>query len=140
MPWIGRRFGIGTAGVVSRVLLGVTVVLMGVLGGLAGVLAVYLACYAMHGIGGAAHSTLLHRNATSDVRATVVSLNSLFSQPAGALGLICLTALADGVSVSVAMGVGGAVLAVGAPMYWVAARESSVEAQPQGLRESSATA
>ncbi|GAA1910591.1 hypothetical protein GCM10009815_02210 [Nocardioides marmoribigeumensis] len=139
MPWLGRRLGIGTAGVVSRVLLGLTVVMMGVLGGLAGVLAVYLACYSFHGIGGAAHSTLLHRNATSDVRATVVSLNSLFSQPAGALGLICLTALAGGVSVSAAMWVGGAVLALGAPLYWVAAREAPAT-DPQPSRESAATA
>ena len=140
MPWLGRRLGIGTAGVISRVLLGLTVVMMGVLGGLAGVLAVYLACYAAHGISGAAHSTLLHRNATSEVRATVVSLNSLFAQPAGAVGLICLTALADGISVSVAMWVGGAVLAAGAPLYWVGAREKPVAEEPQGLRESSTTA
>ena len=145
MPWLGRRLGIGTAGMVSRVLLGLTVVMMGVLGGLVGVLTVYLACYAVHGITGAAHSTLLHRNATSEVRATVISLNSLFAQPAGALGLICLTALADGASVSVAMWVGGAVLAVGAPLYWIGAREAPAgdevaEDEPQGVRESSRTA
>ena len=140
MPWLGRRIGIGNAGVVSRVLLGLTVVAMGLLGGLAGVLAVYLACYAAHGVGGAAHSTLLHRNATSDVRATVVSLNSWGAQPAGAIGLICLTALADGASVSVAMYAGGVVLALAAPLYWIAAHEAPSAEEPQGLRESSATA
>jgi len=140
MPWLGRRIGIGNAGVVSRVLLGVTVVLMGVLGGLAGVLAVYLACYAAHGVGDAAHSTLLHRNATSDVRATVVSLNSWGAQPAASIGLIGLTALAGGVSVSVAMYAGGAVLALAAPLYWVAARPAPVAEDPQGLSESSVTA
>ena len=62
MPWLGRRIGIGNAGAVSRVLLGVTVVLMGVLGGVVGVIAVYLVCYGTHGVMGAAHSTLLHRN------------------------------------------------------------------------------
>ncbi len=139
LPWVGRRIGLGNAGVLSRVLLGVTVVLMGVFAGLAGVLVAYLLCYTAHGVSGAAHSTLLHRNATSDVRATVVSLNSMFAQPAGAIGLICLTALADGVSVSAAMWVGGAVLAVAAPLYWVAAREADPE-PAQGLRESSATA
>ena len=139
LPWLGRRIGLGNAGVVSRVLLGLWVVAMGVFGGLAGLLVAYLACYAAHGVSGAAHSTLLHRNATSDVRATVVSLNSMFAQPAGALGLICLTALADGVSVSAAMWVGGAVLAAAAPLYWVAAREPEV-VQTQGLRESSSTA
>jgi MFS family permease len=142
MPWLGRRIGLGNAGVLSRVLLGVTVVLMGVFGGLVGVLAVYLLCYGTHGIMGAAHSTLLHRNATSDVRATVVSLNSWGAQPAAALGLIGLTALADGVSVSVAMYAGGAVLALAAPLFWVAARPAPVDdaVDPQGLRESSVTA
>ena len=139
LPWVGRHIGLGNAGVLSRLLLGLTVIAMGVLGGLPGVLMAYLACYAAHGVSGAAHSTLLHRNATSDVRATVVSLNSMFAQPAGALGLICLTALADGVSVSAAMWAGGAVLALAAPLYWVAARER-VEPEPQGRRESSATA
>ncbi len=140
LPWVGRRIGLGSAGVLSRLLLGLTVIAMGVAGGLVGVLVAYLLCYAMHGVTGAAHSTLLHRNATSDVRATVVSLNSMFAQPAGAIGLICLTALADGVSVSAAMWAGGAVLAVAAPLYWVAARAQPDSTEPQGLRESSATA
>lgn len=139
LPWMGRRWGIGVAGMVSRVLLGLTVVAMGLLGGVVGVLTAYLVCYAAHGVGGAAHSTLLHRNATSDVRATVVSLNSMGAQPAGALGLILLTALADGVSVSVAMYVGGAVLALAAPLYLVAAREPAVEPD-QGTRASSSSA
>ena len=72
--------------------------------------------------------------------ATVVSLNSWGAQPAGAIGLICLTALADGVSVSAAMYVGGGVLAAAAPLYWLAAREAPVAEEAQGLRESSATA
>ena len=50
MPWLGRRIGIGNAGVVSRALLGLFVVAMGVLGGLAGVLVAYFACYAAHGV------------------------------------------------------------------------------------------
>lgn len=139
LPWSGRRIGLANAGVLSRLLLGLTVVLMGVLGGLAGVLVAYLACYACHGVSGAAHSTLLHRNATSDVRATVVSLNSMFAQPAGALGLIGLTALAGGVSVSAGMWAGGVVLALAAPLYWVAGREPA-EGETQSLRESSVTA
>jgi hypothetical protein len=133
LPWLGRRLGLGTAALLSRLLLGLMVVAMGLLGGLAGVLVVYLAAYASHGIGGAAHSTLLHRNATSDVRATVVSLNSMFAQPAGALGLICLTALADRVSVSAAMWAGGAVLAAAPPLYRVEARARSWVPVVQGL-------
>jgi hypothetical protein len=131
LPWLGRRLGLGTAGVLSRLMLGLMVIAMGLLGGLVGVLTAYLACYAAHGISSAAHSTLLHRNATSDVRATVVSLNSWGAQPAGAIGLICLTAIADSVSVSAGMYVGGAVLALAAPLYWVAGRDKAVVEEPQ---------
>jgi hypothetical protein len=37
------------------------------------------------------------------VRATVVSLNSMVSQPAGAVGMIVLTAIADAASISTAL-------------------------------------
>jgi hypothetical protein len=138
LPWLGRRVGLGTAGVLSRVLLGLFVMAMGLLGGLAGVLVVYLAAYASHGVMGAAHDTLLHRNATREVRATVVSLNSMFGQLAGAVGLISLTAISDNVSVSVGMYAGGAVLAIAAPLYWIAAREPA-DVDTQGRVESAAT-
>src|SRR5690606_15748138 len=105
------------AAAVLRILQGLTVVGMGLLAGVAGVIVAYLACYAVHGSSNAAHMTLLHAQATSRVRATVVSLNSMFSQPAGALGAIALTALAGTTSVTTAMCVGGAILAVAAPLY-----------------------
>jgi MFS family permease len=124
-PWLGRRLGMANAGLVLRVLLGVTVVGMGLFAGVVGVIVAYLACYAVHGGSNAAHMTLLHERATSDVRATVVSLNSMFAQPAGAIGSILLTALAQGSSVSAAMYAGAAVLVVSAPLYLVARRAST---------------
>ena len=117
------RLGSAPIAIVTRVGQGVAVVLLGLLAGPAGLLAAYLACYAVHGASNAAHMTLLHRQATGEVRATVVSLNSMVSQPAGAIGMIVLTALAGGVSVSVAMYVGGVVLALAAPLYLPAWRQ-----------------
>jgi MFS family permease len=127
-PWLGRRIGTAPTAAILRILQGLTVVGMGLLGGVVGVIIAYLACNAVHGSSNAAHMTLLHAQATSGVRATVVSLNSMFSQPAGALGAIALTALADATSVSTAMCVGAAVLAVAAPLYLPAWRQARAAA------------
>lgn len=123
MPWVGRRLGIAPAAALLRVLQGVTVALMGVLGGVVGVLVAYLACYAVHGASNPAHMTLLHRQVQGPLRATAVSMNSMVSQPAGALGTIVLTGLADAFSVSLALYVGGVVLALAAPLYLPAWRQ-----------------
>jgi MFS family permease len=132
-PWLGRRLGTAPVAALMRILQGLTVVGMGLLAGPAGVIAAYLACNAVHGSSNAAHMTLLHAQATSRVRATVVSLNSMFSQPAGALGTIALTALADATTISTAMYVGGFILAVAAPLYlpaWRQARAAASAAEP----------
>ena len=59
----------------------------------------------------------------------------MVSQPAGALGAITLSALADGTSISTAMIVGGIICALAAPLYipaWRAerARRGRVPAAP----------
>jgi DHA1 family tetracycline resistance protein-like MFS transporter len=86
------------------------------------VLAGYLASYLVHGAGGPVHMTLLHREASSENRSTVMSVNSMMMQPAGSLGLILLSAIASATSVSAAIVVGGVVLAMAAPLYLPAAR------------------
>ena len=68
------------------------------------------------------HTTLLHRQVDSAHRTTVLSMNSMVSQPAGAVGNIVLTAIASGFSVSSAMVVGGIACAVAAPLYVPALR------------------
>lgn len=137
-PWLGDRLGMAPTAALMRVLQGATVVGMGLAGGVVGVLAAYLLCYAIHGASNPAHMTLLHREATGPVRATVVSLNSMVSQPAGSLGVVLLTALADGAGVPWAMYVGGAVLAVAAPLYWPAwRRERSAHQSSSATRASS---
>jgi hypothetical protein len=107
-----------------RIMQGIAVAGMGLFAGVAGILVAYLACYAVHGSSNAAHSTLLHRQVVGGVRATVVSLNSMVSQPAGAVGIIVLTAIAESASVATAMYVGAVVLALAAPLYLPAWRQA----------------
>ena len=49
-------------------------------------------------------------------------MNSMVSQPAGSIGAIVLSAIADDWSVSTAMVVGGIVCALAAPLYLPARR------------------
>jgi MFS family permease len=126
-PWLGRWIGIAPAAGLMRILQGLTVVVMGLSAGLVGVIAAYIACYIVHGTSNAAHMTLLHRQVEGRVRATVVSLNSWFSQPSYAIGAIVLGALAQQASVSTAMLVSAVVLAVAAPLYVPAWRQSRMD-------------
>ncbi|MGH8872046.1 MAG: MFS transporter [Acidimicrobiia bacterium] len=123
VPWWGRRLGIAPAAALFRVLQGIAVVGIGFFGGVLGIIVAYLAAYLVHGASNPAHMTLLHRQVDGPLRATVVSLNSMISQPAGALGAVALTAVAEAASVSVAFYVGAAVLALAAPLYLPAWRQ-----------------
>src|SRR6476646_9583273 len=114
---LSRRIGVARSAAALRVAQGATVVFMGVLAGPVGVVIAYLACYVAHGASNPMHMTLLPREVDGPPRATVLSLNSMVSQPAGALGAILLSALADGTSISTAMIVGGIICAVAAPLY-----------------------
>ena len=116
------RIGVARAAAALRVLQGLTIVAMGLIAGPVGVVAAYLACYLVHGASNPMHSTLLHREVDGPQRATVLSMNSMVSQPAGAIGAIALAALADGTSLSTAMVVGGIVCALAAPLYLPARR------------------
>ncbi|MEH1127403.1 MFS transporter [Micromonospora sp. CPCC 206061] len=129
VPLASRRIGAPYTGAALRVLQGVTVVGMALLAGPVGVLAAYLLCYVVHGAANPVHMGLLHRQVDGPYRTTVLSLNSMVAQPAGALGLLTLTVLADATTVSTAMLVGAAVLAAAAPLYLVARRTTP----PAGL-------
>jgi MFS family permease len=130
-PLLTRWLGTAPTAALMRILQGATVVGMGFFAGLAGVIAAYIACNVVHGVSGAAHMTLLHRQAEDRVRATVVSLNSWIAQPAGALGVVLLTMLAQATSVSMAMYVGALVLAAAAPLYLPAWRQSRSRRGPR---------
>jgi MFS transporter, DHA1 family, tetracycline resistance protein len=119
---LSARIGVAASAGMLRIVHGITVAGMGLLAGPAGVLAGYLASYVVHGASNPLHSTLLHREVSGGHRSTVMSMNSMIAQPAGALGLIALTALATGTSVRTAIVVGAIVLALAAPLYLPAAR------------------
>src|SRR3954451_1386532 len=119
---LSRRIGVARSAATLRVVQGATVITMGILAGPVGVVTAYLACYVAHGASNPMHTTLLQREVDGPHRATVLSLNSMVSQPAGALGAILLAALADGTSISTAMVVGGIICAIAAPLYIPALR------------------
>lgn len=73
---------------------GVAVLVLG-LTGLTGVIAGYLAFYALHGSLNSAHAALLHRRTPSGHRATVLSLNSLVSRAGALPAAVALGALAS---------------------------------------------
>lgn len=119
---ISRRIGIARSAAILRVVQGLTIVGMGLLAGPIGVVTAYLACYVAHGASNPMHMTLLHRQVDGPHRTTVLSMNSMVSQPAGAIGAIVLAALADGTSLTTAFVVGGVACAIAAPLYLPAFR------------------
>jgi MFS transporter, DHA1 family, tetracycline resistance protein len=86
----------------------------------------------VHGAANPVHIGMLHRQVDGPWRASVLSLNSMVSQPAGALGLVVLTAIAASAGTPAAILTGAVVLAVAAPLYLVgrtATTSSTVEFQ-----------
>ncbi len=113
-----RWWGVARSAALLRLVQGATVVTMGLVGGVVGLLTAFFACYLVHGASNALHSTLLHRQVGPEHRATVVSLNSMVSQPAAAVGILVLTGIADGSgSTGLAFLVAGVVIALAAPLY-----------------------
>lgn len=114
---VSRRIGVAWSAAALRVLQGATIVAMGLFAGPVGLVTALLACYAVHGASNPMHMALLHREVDGPYRNTVLSMNSMVGQPAGAVGAIALSALADGSSLTTAMIVGGVVCALAAPLY-----------------------
>ena len=125
---VSRRIGVARSAAALRIVQGATIVAMGLLAGPVGVIAAYLGCYVAHGASNPMHTTLLHRQVDGPHRTTVLSINSMLSQPAFALGAIILAALADRTSVSTAMIVGGLICAIAAPLYIPAWRQERARA------------
>jgi MFS family permease len=119
--WLGAT---GT-GVLLRVLQGGAVVAMGVVAGPAGLVVAYLVNYGAHGAANPVHMMLLHREATGDLRATLLSVNSMAALGPGALGTLAIGWLADATATSTAIVAGGLVLAVSAPLYLVVRRRGA---------------
>jgi MFS family permease len=126
IPLATRFVGAPKTAAALRILQGATVVGLGLLSGPVGVVTAYLACYMIHGAANPVHQSLLHRQIDGGHRTTVLSVNSMVSQPAGATGLIVLTTIADRASLTTAMVVGGIALAAAAPLYLVPSKKESI--------------
>ena len=121
VPTLVRWAGAAYAGATMHIVQGLTVAAIALAAGPLGVIAAYLATMGVHGAANPVHQGLLHRAVEGPSRrATVVSASSLTAHSGNALGGICLGALADATSLTVAILAGAAVLAVAAPLYLVA--------------------
>lgn len=119
VPGATARFGAARTGAALRILQGATVVVMGLLSGVAGVVAAYLVTYLAHGAKNPVHQGLLHRAVGSEQRTTIASANSMAAGIGFVVGGVALGALADATAVSTAIVVGGVILAAAAPLYLV---------------------
>ena len=117
IAFVTARLGVARSAAALRILQGLAIVSMGLLAGPIGVVSGFLACYLTHGASNPLHTALLHREVDSGHRTTILSMNSMVAQPAGAIGGIGLSALADGTSLTTAMVVAGILCAVAAPLY-----------------------
>lgn len=127
------RIGITRTAVLARVLNGLGAVVMGLVLGPVGLVAAYLATYALHGAGGPMHAALLHREASSDNRATVLSINSMVAFGGFTVLTPLAGLLAQATSTQTAMVVAGAASVLGALCYLPSLRA-------EGLRPGSLSA
>ena len=129
---VSTRLGVARTAAALRLVQALTIVGMGLLIGPIGVVAAYLGSYLTHGASNPMHMTLLHRAVDGPNRATVLSINSMVGQPAGAIGAIVLASLADATSISTAMIMGGVICALAAPFYLPAWRAERRRKGPDG--------
>jgi len=127
---LSRRIGVARSAAILRIAQGTSILFIGLLTGVAGIVAAYLACYVTHGASNPLHTTLLHRQVDNAHRTTVLSLNSMVSMPAFALGGVLLATLADATSLPFAIMVGGVVCGIAAPLYLPAWREERTRQVP----------
>lgn len=135
---VSRWIGVARTAVLARVLNGAFVVAMGLAAGPAGLIAAFLAAYTLHGAAGPMHSTLLHRQAGPDNRATVLSVDSMIAGGAYSVGLLVLGPLAEQTSTATAIIVAGAFSVFGAVLYLPARRQERnwpKTIAPQSLEE-----
>ena len=119
VPRLARRWGVVPVSVALRLVQGATVVAMGLAFGPVGLVAAFLATYAVHSASNALYESLLHEQVGSSHRATVLSLASMASQTSGAVAAISLGALAGAHGSGAALVLAGIVLAVAAPLFLV---------------------
>ncbi|SDO56535.1 Predicted arabinose efflux permease, MFS family [Pedococcus dokdonensis] len=135
--WLGGRaadrFGLVRAAILGRIVNGLGVVLMGLAFGPVALIVAYLFTYSMHGAASPAYSGLMHREASSRNRATILSLGSLVMQAGGAVVGPLLGLLAARTSIPTAMVVAGVVSTLGFVCFvpaWRHGRTTPVDEAP----------
>jgi MFS family permease len=116
------RIGVARTAIIARVLNGLGAVWMGLALGPVGLVAAYLVTYGLHGANGPAYQALLHREAESRNRSTVLSMASMLSFAAYSLGAPALGWAAEVLSVQTAMVIGGVFSTLGAVCFLPALR------------------
>lgn len=116
------RIGVARTAILARVLNGLGAVWMGLALGPVGLVAAYLVTYGLHGACGPAYQALLHREAESRNRSTVLSMASMLSFAAFSLATPALGWAADVLSTQAAMVIAGAFSTVGAACFLPALR------------------
>jgi MFS family permease len=124
-----RRVGVARAAMAARVLNGLGAVWMGLVAGPAALAAAYLVTYGLHGAGGPTYDALLHREAESRNRSTVLSLASMTGFATFAMVSPVLGWTAESLSTSAAMVLGGAVSVLGVLCFVPARRAERARAR-----------
>lgn len=134
--WLGGRaadrLGLVPAAALGRVLNGLGALCMGLVFGPAALVAAYLVTYTLHGAASPAYAGLLHREASSRNRATILSMSSLAMQAGGAVAGPALGMLAAHTSIATAMVVAGAVSTLGVVCFlpaWRRGRHPGVDVE-----------
>lgn len=117
-----RRIGVANTAILARGLNSLGAIAMGVVAGPTALIVTYLATYAMHGSAGPMHGALLHREASTHNRATLLSMNSMTGSAAFAFAAPLLGLLAVSSSNQTAMITAGAISLCGVLCYLPALR------------------
>ncbi len=116
------RLGVARTAILTRVLNGLGAVWMGLALGPVGLIAAYFVTYGLHGACGPAYQALLHREAESRNRSTVLSMASMLSFAAYSLAAPALGWTAGLLSTPAAMVLGGVFSTLGAACFLPALR------------------
>ncbi|MFD2027083.1 MFS transporter [Promicromonospora aerolata] len=134
------RLGVARTAILARVLNGLGAVWMGLALGPVGLVAAYLVTYGLHGACGPAYQALLHREAESRNRSTVLSMASMVAFAAFSLAGPALGWAADLLSTSAAMVLAGAFSTLGAACFLPAVRRERMLAARAAADATSNTA
>lgn len=124
------RLGVARTALLARALNGLGAVWMGLALGPVALIAAYLVTYGLHGTNGPAYQALLHREAESRNRSTVLSMASMLSFAAYSLAAPTLGWTADLLSTQAAMLLAGAVSTLGAACFLPALRKERTLTAP----------